>query len=465
MRKLLFALTNCLAALTLMAADSAPVKVRLPDYKTVTLENGITLFLMERHELPIATIRWIMPSGGSISDPVGKEGLGMLTAQMLRKGASARSANQIAEAIDFVGGTLECGASQEFAFGEAEFVKKDLDLGLELLADTLLKPSFPQVELKKMIEQEIDGITQAKEVPGTVIPLYFQRFLYGAHPFSRPAGGTETSLATITKEDLVAFYDKWYAPNQITLAVAGDFSSAAMEQAVRQRFGEWKKGPISPPPLGEPQRAVGRKALLVEKPDATQVFFRVGNISLARTNADWIPVQVVNTLFGGRFTSMLNTELRIQSGLTYHANTYFEARRLPGAFAMYFYTANETGMRAAKMALDVLDRFRAAGITTEQLQSAKAYIKGQFGPTLQTNDELADIMCDLHFYGLGPDYINTYLDKVDAVTMDDARRVIEKFFPSKDLRFVIIGQGQVIGPIGQAIAGDTIKLSITDTGF
>jgi predicted Zn-dependent peptidase len=389
----------------------------------------------------------------------------MLTAQMLRRGASARTAIQIAEAVDFVGGTLEFGTSQEFAYGEAEFVKKDLDLGLQLLADTLLKPTFPQEELKKMIEQEIDGITQAKEVPDAVIPLYFQRFLYAPHPFGRPAGGTETSLATITREDLVAFYGKCYAPNQLTLAVAGDFSSAAMEQAVRQKFGSWKKGPVSSTPLEEPQRAIGRKALLVEKPDATQVFFRVGNVALARTNTDWIPVQVVNTLFGGRFTSMLNTELRIQSGITYHANTYFEARRLPGSFAMYFYTANDTGMRAAKMALDVLAKLRTGGITPEQLQSAKTYIKGQFGPTLQTNDDLADLLCDLHFYGLGPEYINTYLDKVDAVTMADARRVIDKYFPLQDLRFVIIGQGPVIEPIGRAIAGETTKLSITDTGY
>ena len=425
----------------------------------------MTLFLMERHELPIASFKWIMPSGGAISDPVGKDGLAMLTAQMLRRGAAARTALQIAEAVDFVGGTLEFGTSQEFAYGEAEFVKKDLDLGLELLADTLLKPTFPQEELKKMIEQEIDGITQAKEVPDSVIPLYFQRFLYAPHPFGRPAGGTETSLATITREDLVAFYGKFYAPNQLTLAVAGDFSSAAMEQAVRQKFGLWKKGPVSSTPLEEPQRAIGRKALLVEKPDATQVFFRVGNVALARTNTDWIPVQVVNTLFGGRFTSMLNTELRIQSGITYHANTYFEARRLPGAFAMYFYTANDTGMRAAKMALDVLAKLRTGGITPEQLQSAKTYIKGQFGPTLQTNDDLADLMCDLHFYGLGPEYINTYLDKVDAVTMADARRVIDKYFPLQDLRFVIIGQGPIIEPIGRAIAGETTKLSITDTGY
>ena len=465
MRTLLLALTNCLIGLTLVAADSAPIEVRLPRSAKITLENGTTLFLVERHDLPIATFRWILPSGSSISDPVGKEGLSMITAQMLRKGASSRNATQLAEAVDFVGGTLECGSSQQFAFGVAEFVKKDLDLGLELLADTLLKPTFPEDELKKMIEQEIDGIKQAKELPGEVLPLYFQRFLYGAHPFSRPAGGTETSLATITREDVIAFYSKCYAPNQLALAIAGDFSSATMDQAVRQRFGGWKKLPVSPPPLSEPQRAVGRKALLVEKPDATQVFFRVGNVSLARTNTDWIAVQVVNTLFGGRFTSMLNTELRIQSGITYHANTYFESRRVPGAFAMYFYTANETGMRAAKMALDVLDRFRAKGITPEQLQSAKAYIKGQFGPTLQTNDELADIMCDLHFYGLGPDYINTYLERVDAVTIEDARRVIDRYFPSQDLRFVIIGPGSVIAPIGQAIAGETTKLSITDPGF
>jgi zinc protease len=465
MRSLVCSLILSVAVLGLANAAPAPAKVRLPGYKTVILDNGMTVMLMERHDLPLVTLRWVIPSAGSLGDPAGKEGLAMLTAQMLRKGTPTHTASQIAEAVDFVGGKLESGTEQQFAAGAAEFVSKDFASGLDLVVETLLKPSFPEDELKKMVQQEIDGIKQAKEVPGEVIPLYYQRFLYGTHPYARPSGGTETTLAGITREDLIAFYNKWYAPDGTFLSVVGDFATPAMEQALRTKFKPWSKKTVQAAPLPEPQAVPGRNALLVEKPDATQVFFRVGNVALARTNPDWIPVQVVNTLFGGRFTSMLNTELRIQSGLTYHASTSFGARKLPGPFTMYFYTGNETGLRAVKMALEVLAKLHANGITPEQLQSAKAYIEGQFGPTLQTNDELADTLCDLKFYGLGPEYIDTYLDKVSAMTQEDAKRVIEKYFPLKDLSFVIIGQGPLIETIGKAVSDKTSKVSITDPGF
>ena len=328
-----------------------------------------------------------------------------------------------------------------------------------------MHPSFPAEEADKMIEQDIDGIKEAKAVPEQVIGLYFDAFLWQSHPYGRPAGGTETSLSKIARQDIAAFYTAHYFPNELLLAVAGDFSSSEMEAKLRDKFAAWKPGTVAHPELKDPSPVHGRRALIVDKPDATQTFFRFGDIGLARTNQDWVAVQVVNTLFGGRFTSMINSELRIKSGLTYGASSFFTPRQLPGAFVISSFTPNESTGRALHLALQVLQTLHDTGLTPEQLQSAKTYIKGQFGPTLQTNDQLAQTLCELEFYGLGSQYINTFFDRIDAVTLDDARRVIATRFPLKDLAFVFLGRADVIEPVARKLAADIQKKPITAPGF
>jgi zinc protease len=472
MKPLLSLLLACLPLATTpgvaaeTSANSSEIaSVRLPEYRTVKLDNGLTLLLMERHQLPLVSFRWSMNSAGAVCDPAGREGLAMLTASLLRKGTQSRSAEQIAAAVDFVGGSLDAGAAREYAFGTAEFVKKDIDLALDLVSDTLIHPSFPADELDKMIKQEVDGIKDDKTVPGQVIERYYESFLFGTHPYGHIPGGTETSLPRITREQVLDFHANHYVPNQLILAVVGDFSTAAVEASLREKFRSWQAKLLSLPEIAAAPRVRERRVLLVEKPDATQTFFRFGDVALARANQDWVTVQVVNTLFGGRFTSMINTVLRIDSGLTYHANSYFEARRLPGSFSLVAYTQNEATGRALDMALEVLKRLHEKGLSPDQLQSVKTYIKGQFGPTLQTNDQLGKVLCDLQFYGLGPDYINTYFERIDAMTLADANRVIAKYFPSDNLAFVLIGQSATIEPVAKKLASQISKKSINDPGF
>jgi zinc protease len=451
-----------------VAADTAPgqiTAVRLPEYQIFKTDNGISLLLMERHQLPLVSFRWIMRCGGSICDPEGREGLAMITAQMLRKGTQSRSADQIAEAVDFVGAGLGTSVSDDYASGEAEFVSKDFDLALDLISDMLQRPSFPADEVQKMLLQEVDAIKQEKENPSEVIARYFDGFLFGAHPYGRPSGGTETTLPKIDREQVARFFSRQYVPSQLILAVAGDFTTAQARQKIGDKFQAWKRDQVALPEVQPPAKVKGRRALLVQKPDATQSFFRFGNVALSRTNADWIPVQVVNTLFGGRFTSMINTELRIDAGLTYHAGSSFQSSLLPGAFAIGAYTKNDTTELALKKALDTLKRLHETGITEAQLLSAKTYIKGQFGPTLQTNEQLARTISDLEFYRLGPQFINTFFEKVDAVTMVDAKRIIATYFPLEDLTFVLIGQASVIEPCGKQLATGIETRIITDPGF
>ena len=453
-----------------VAGGAAPgleeiAQVRLPEHKQVKLENGLTLLLMERHALPLVSFHWLMKSGGAVCDPAEQQGLASLTAKLLRKGTQSRSADQIAEALDFVGAEFEAGAALEYSSGSAEFVKKDLDLAVDLVSDTLLHPSFPGEEVAKLIKQEADGIKEQKAVPQRVIGRYYEGFLFPSHLYGRPVSGTETSLPRISRDDVVKFHASHYAPNEMILAVAGDFSASELEPRLREKFASWETKPVVRPELAPPPRAQGRHALIVDKPDATQTFFHFGNIGLARTNSDWIPVQVVNTLFGGRFTSMINSELRIKSGLTYGANSRFSARQLPGAFMIASFTPNQSTGSAMDLALAVLKGLHDKGLTPEQLQSAKTYIKGQFGPTLQTNDQLALTLCELEFYGLGADFINTYFDRIDAVTLADAGRVIAAYYPANDVVFVFIGQTAVIEPVAKKLASEVQKKVITEAGF
>lgn len=461
----LMVLAGGLAVSPLAAPGATVDKFTLPPYTTHKLENGATLLLMERHQLPLVSFVWIMKSGGGICDPDGHEGLASLTAQLLRKGTKTRSAQQISEELDFVGASFDGGAARDYASGSAEFVSKDLELAVALLADLLINPVFPADEVAKLVQQEVDGIAEAKEVPNQVLGHYFQGLLFGTHAYARPVGGTETTLPQITREQIITFHQEHYVPGQLILAVAGDFNAADLQRRLATALGAWQPRLARVPALTNHETPPGRRVLLVEKPDATQTFFRVGSLGPARTSPDWIPLQVINTLFGGRFTSMINTALRIESGLTYGARSSFAAHPVPGEFFIGSFTKNETTGQALQLTLEVLQRLREKGVTSAQLESAKSYIKGQFGPTMETNDQLAGAIAQLEFYDLGPAYYNSYFERVDGVTSEDAQRLIRQYYPLENLSMVLIGQGPVIQPVAAKLTTEIRKKSITDPGY
>lgn len=438
--------------------------LKLPPYKKVKLKNGMTLLLMEQREVPIISFNYIIRAG-SIADLAGKEGVASLTAGLLRKGTKTRSADQISAELDFIGGLLGAGSTYDYTNGTAEFIKKDINKGLELLADVLLNPTFPQDEVSKMLKQRIDGIKSAKDQAQGVIGTYYNAYLYGSHPYGRPTGGDEKSLAAITRDDVQKFYQAYYSPSSTIMAVVGDFDSAEMERMITDKFGAWTAKAAPAIQLADPQPVAGKRLLLIDKPDSTQTFYQIGNIGINRTNADRVYIEVVNTLFGGRFTSMLNSELRINSGLTYGARSRFEERKVRGPFVISTFTRNEATEKAIDMTLDVLKRLHEKGITEEELKSAKNYIKGQFPPDIETTDQLAGLIAGLEFYGLDENEINSYYAKIDSMTVADARRVIKQHFPLDNLVFVLIGKADQIGAIAKKYATKVDTKTITQQGF
>jgi len=209
----------------------------------------------------------------------------------------------------------------------------------------------------------------------------------------------------------------------------------------------------------------GKKLLLVDKPDSTQTFFVFGNIGTAENDPDRVAIRVVNTIFGGRFTSELNEALRVESGLTYGAEAFFDSRKEPGAFAIYSYTKNESTTQAIDLALQVLAKLHKDGVTPEQLASAKAYMKGQFPPSIETSGQLARTIAAHEFYGLDDDEINQMDARIDAVTPAMAKQVIAKHFPEENLVFMLIGKASEIGPGVRKYATQQDSRKISEPGF
>jgi zinc protease len=448
-----------------LAQAAAPAQVfQLPAFQRTQLPNGLTLLLLEKHQLPLISVEVALRSG-SVADPQGKEGLASITASLLRKGTNSRSSEQVSSDLDFIGMQYDAQVEQDDTLLSADFLKKDLDTALPLLGDLVLHPIFPEEEVKKKIAQEQDGIRAAKDEAEGVIQLYFMKFLYGDHPYGRPAHGDERSLGNITRDDIASFYRTNYTPGNTIIAVAGDFDSAAMQSKIAQVFGNWSGKAPAATPVPAPRPVSGKRVLLVDKPDATQTYFMIGNVGIAGTNPDRGYIDVVNTLFGGRFTSLFNTELRIKSGYSYGAFSYFEQLKVPGAFIMSTFTKNATTEPAIDKSLEVLGRLHKDGFTEPELTSAKTYINGSLPPRYETTPQLVRTMAALDLRGITRDQFNQNLVKLQGTTLADSRRIIDTYFPSDNYVMVLIGKADEIQKIAAKYAPNLATKKISEPGF
>ncbi len=439
-------------------------KLQMPGHEKVVLKNGLTVLLLEKHSVPMVNVAGIVKAG-SLADPAGEEGLASTTAGLLRKGTKTRTAQQFAADIDFIGGSFGADASADYSSFGAEFLSKDTAKGLELVSDALLHATFPQAEVEKLLAQSVDGVKSAKDSAREVIFDYYQGYLYNGKGYGRPTGGDEVSLKKIQRDAIVKFYETYYTPGNTILAVAGDFNAAEMKKKIEEVFGGW---PAKAAPAVKEETAAGvkgKKLLLVNKSDATQTYFVIGNVGISATDPDRVAIEVVNTVFGSRFTSMLNEALRVESGLTYGATSFFTLEKEPGPFAMYSFTRNETTGKAMDMALEVLRKLHTDGVNAEQLSSAKSYIKGQFPPSIETSGQLAGMIARHEFLGLDDSEVNQMEARVDGVTPEMAKQVIAKHFPMENLTFVLVGKAAEIAPAVKKYAERQDAKEITAPGF
>ncbi|MGB5687879.1 MAG: pitrilysin family protein [Woeseiaceae bacterium] len=454
-----------LLAILLLSPALWAADFSLPEYERIELPNGAVLLLSEKHDVPLIGLQAVV-RGGSVADPVGQGGLAELLATVMQKGAGSRDAATLAEAAASVGGQLSVDAGVESITVSAEFLSRDAALMIELVADILQRPTLSKDEFAKERSRTIDLIKAAKDSdPSALMPSYGNAFLFPGHPYGNPTYGSESSLAGIEHEDLMQFYGHHFGGDRLILAAVGDFDLAAMKAALAEAFEGWAPAGAALPELAEAEPVQGRRVLLVDKPGATQTYFWIGNVGVPVNYEHRAALNVANTVFGGRFTSMLMTELRVKSGLTYGASSTLDRRAKAGSVTIRSFTETGTTVAAIDMALDVLERLHVKGLDEEMIASARNYIMGQFPPGLETASSLARMFAFLEMYGLDRSYIDDYGPALEGVTPVTVHNTISEVYPRTDsLAFILIGDAD---RIREAVAkyGEITEMSITDPSF
>jgi zinc protease len=419
--------------------------VRMPKFERVVLNNGTTLLLMERHDVPLiafdASLR-----GGAVTDSPGKFGAAHLLAELLLKGAGQRDAAQFAEAVAAVGGSIEGSASLEAITVDGEFMARDQALMIELLSDVLQRPHLDAMEFTKLRERQIEFLRAQKDSNlDSLLPVYAAAALFGSHPYAHPITGDETSLSGLQYAVVKQAYEQQFGADRLVIAVAGDFDSRILKAQLTKSFSHWHAAKAVLPRIAAPIPRRGKQVVLIDAPESVQTYFWIGNVGVSRSNEHRVALDLVNTLFGGRFTSMLNSELRIKSGLTYGARSKLSEYLQPGSWSIRSFTKTESTVEAIDLALNTYSKLRRDGLDEAALKSGRNYSLGQFPLHYETAAHWAGAMADLEFYKLPPSEIDEYANRLQAVTATDATRVILKALPENDnLLIVLIGNAAQI---------------------
>ena len=441
-------------------------QAKLPPYSRQTLPNGATLIMLRKPDVPLVSVSAVF-RGGSEAVLAEKTGLAAITAELLRRGTEKRTADQINEQLDGIGAVMNGGSDAQSSIVSLEFTTRTSAKALEIFTDILQHPAFPDSEFKKLLAQRIDAVKSSKDNPARSIAQYFNPFVYPAgHPYARPSMGDETTLANITRDDVTSFFKKNYVGKNMILLAAGDFDPAQLGAQLTQIATALPAGDAFSAPKVAPVQFASGRLLLIDKPDATQTYFRIAMPGVDRYSRDRVPLMIINTLFGGRFTSMLNDALRVNAGLTYGANSQVTMDRAPGVIFINTYTRTETTEKAIDLALDVLKGLREKGISAGQLASAKAYIKGGF-PTqrLETADQLASVIGELEVFGLSKGEIDDLFSSIDAVTVERANTVVKKYFTDTNLQFLLVGNASKIQDAVKKYAPKMKVVPVSAPGF
>ena len=464
-RKAMLAVLLVSAVAGAQGTPKPPQGVKLPKATVIELKNGARLILAEKHDVPLISFSaWLR--GGALGEPQGKEGLASLTGELLLKGAGKRDARQFAETVDGVGAELDVSAMSEALEVSGQFMARDAALMVELLSDVLMRPRFEPGEFDKLRDRRVSEIAAAKDAdPRGVIGVYFLAFHFAGHPYGRPVIGSETSLATLTREDVLSYAKTQLGGDRLILSMVGDFDTKRLATQLRAALGGWARAE-APAPVAPPTAVFkGRRVLLVDKPDATQTYFWLGNTGIARNDPDRVAVTLANTQLGGRFTSLINTELRIKSGLSYGANSTVMEETQPGVVAISSYTKTESTGQAIDLALDVLGRYRREGMDDAVLASTRAYVLGQFPPKLETSEQLAMKLSELAFYGLDARDVDGFSSEVMSTRPERIRQVIQRVLPAPEsLTLVLIGKASAIREAARRY-GPVTEMKLSEKSF
>ena len=437
---------------------------KFPPYELQTLPNGLQVVAVLHHEQPAVTMR-LLVRVGTASDPKGKLGLARLAASLLDQGTDGptpKTSEQINDDIDFIGGEMSAGAGSDLTFINVVVMKDSFETGLRMLSDMARHPAFAPNEIDRQRQQTLSGLQVNMQDPEWIANSVFDRLVYGFHPYGMPDNGTPETLTAISRDDLIAFHDKYFAPNNAILAVVGDVTAEEAFTTARKVFGDWEKKDVSADKFIEPPDPT-RRVVIVDKPDAVQTEVRVGHLGVARTNPDYMALNLAIRILGGEGSNRLHQVLRTQRSLTYGAQASFDTLKESGDFEAETNTRSEATGEVLRLIVDEFWRLQRERVSDVELMDAKAYLTGSFPLTIETPNAIALQVINVLFYGLPVEELQTMRERVNAVTADDIQRVAQKYLRPDRLSIVLVGNASAFASQLRGIGFGTYEtVGLTD---
>ncbi len=421
-----------------------PPALKLPAVQTATFPNGLTLAVVEMHKVPVVDVV-VLVDAGAACDPADLPGLATFAALMLQQGAGTRSALDVADEAAFLGAQLNSAATFDAASASVHVPRRRLEAALDLLADVLLRPTFPDSEITRQRELRAAQLVQQRDEPVAVANVAFPAIVYGAgHPYGHPLTGTDAATAALGRDRVTAFYRTYYRPNAARVLVVGDITLADARRLIGARFGAWPAGAAPAFPSAASPAPAARAVYLIDKPGAAQSVIRIGHVGPPRSTPDWYALEVLNTILGGAFTSRLNQNLRETHSYTYGAFSQFVPRRLTGAFVALASVVTAKTDSSLIEFLKELRRIRDEPVPAAELAKAKAYLTLGLPGEFETTAGAAARLRELLAYGLPLDYYDRYVDHIAAVTAEDVQRVARQYIDPEHFDIVVVGdKGQI----------------------
>jgi predicted Zn-dependent peptidase len=424
------------------ALGAAP-QLNLPQIQKRALSNGVAVWLVAAHEVPLVQINLVLKSGAG-DDPAGKFGIASLTAAMLDEGAGKRTALQIADDVEFLGAALTTTSSFDASAVRLNVPVARVKEALPLMSDVVLRPTFPEAELNRLRQERLTALLQAKDDPASVAPMAFARTVFGAaHRYGTGVAGTEATLKGFTVQDLKSFHASAYQPGNATLLVVGDVTAEAIVPQLEAQFGSWKGTSASRQPVPQATQLGQGQITIVDMPGAEQSQIRIGWVGVPRSTPDYFPIEVFNTILGGSFTSRLNQNLREEHQYSYGASSRFDMRLSAGAFQA------GAGVQTDKTSESIREFFNELNgilkpVGAEELTKAKNYVALSFPSEFETSGDLSSKMEEMVVYNLADRYFGQYIDNIQAVTAAAVQKAAATYIQPKRFAVVVVGDRKVI---------------------
>lgn len=461
--------TVFLAAVAVLIAVSSPLcaqdrpprplqarDLKIPPYEVRTLPNGLRVVVVSQNEQPAVSLRMLVKAG-SAQDPATRPGVAAMVGALLDQGTGKQSSEQISDVIDYVGGALGTGAGTDLSYVNVLVLKDKFDFALDLMSEVVRTPSFPQDELDRVRTQAQSAMGVNMQDPEFVADAVIDRLVYGFHPYGLPGNGTLDSLQAITRDELVQFHKAWFSPNNALLAVVGDVNVDEAFAGVTRAFGDWQ--PHEPPtlPLADVPEPT-RRVVLVDRPNAVQTEIRAGHVAIARKHPDYMALNLATKILGGEGANRLQNVLRSEKGLTYGASADMDAYKLTGSIIAETDTQTSTTGEALRVVVDEFWRLVREPVGDRELMGAQAYLAGSFPLSIETADDIALQVLNLLFFDLDVKDLETYRDRVNAITSDDIQRVARQFVKPGRLSIVLVGDARKVLPQLKAVGVDNVEV-------